>query len=598
MRTALSIAPGLNGDDTSFGAKGRWRSGSLVRFHEGRPQVDGGFESLVSTLLTGVCRAVFPWTDNAAVLNIGFGTHSKLELWQGGALYDITPFGAPDRLGANPLGTTNTSARVDVTHVAHGYTTGQLIKVFGAAAVGGITPNIASVAITVDTVDTYHYTFTSNATSTTTGGGANVVITPLSELPAGAIDGTGSAGYGTGAYGTGPYGITPASTVYYPRTWSFGAWGQKLLASPRGGGLYEWSNVAATRAVAVEGAPTEITYMLVAPMDGGYQAFALGTEEEVSGTFNPMCIRHSSIRNNTVWSTTASGSTAREYILTGGGRIVAGRMCGRYILVWTNDALFLGTFVGSLNQPWRFDRVTKGAGLAGPNAVVVDGQRAFWVGPDQQFYTYALGGQPEPMDCPIWQEFNENLAAAQADKIVASMTGKFNEVRWDYPDRREGYENSRFVRVCVKGADAGAWSQGVQARTAFVGEGPTAYPIGTTYEGNIYYHERGRSADGGSFAWHIETADQLLSPEWRMLVRGVWPDFSDQMGPVQVTLTSRETPQGGETITTSLPMAPGDAKADLLASGRLYRVRFSGESAPTSCRIGEPVFDVERAGKL
>jgi hypothetical protein len=55
-----------------------------------------------------------------------------------------------------------------------------------------------------------------------------------------------------------------------------------------------------------------------------------------------MCIRHSSIRNNTQWSTTASGSTAREYILTGGGRIVAGRMVGPYMLVWTNDACSWG----------------------------------------------------------------------------------------------------------------------------------------------------------------------------------------------------------------------------------------------------------------
>jgi hypothetical protein len=50
-------------------------------------------------LLTGVCRAVFPWTDNSAVLNIAFGTHSKLQVWQGGALYDITPFGPPTASG-------------------------------------------------------------------------------------------------------------------------------------------------------------------------------------------------------------------------------------------------------------------------------------------------------------------------------------------------------------------------------------------------------------------------------------------------------------------------------------------------------------------
>lgn len=34
--------PGLNSDDTTFGAEGAWADGSNVRFHQGRPQVIGG----------------------------------------------------------------------------------------------------------------------------------------------------------------------------------------------------------------------------------------------------------------------------------------------------------------------------------------------------------------------------------------------------------------------------------------------------------------------------------------------------------------------------------------------------------------------------
>jgi hypothetical protein len=49
-----------------------------------------------------------------------------------------------------------------------------------------------------------------------------------------------------------------------------------------------------------------VTYALVAPMEGGYQLFALGCNEEVSGNFNPLCIRHSSVRNNTEWNTATS----------------------------------------------------------------------------------------------------------------------------------------------------------------------------------------------------------------------------------------------------------------------------------------------------
>ena len=42
-------------------------------------------------LLGGVCRSVFPWTDTLGTLNIAFGTHQTLEIWQSGAHTDITP---------------------------------------------------------------------------------------------------------------------------------------------------------------------------------------------------------------------------------------------------------------------------------------------------------------------------------------------------------------------------------------------------------------------------------------------------------------------------------------------------------------------------
>jgi hypothetical protein len=601
LRQDLSLPPGLHGDDTTYAAKGRWGDGSNVRFRLGMAETIGGWESLTSDLLTGVCRTIFPWKDNGEVLNIAFGTHSKLQVWKGGGLYDITPYGPPDRLGENPFSVTNLSAVVTVTHVAHGYTTGDSLKIYGSTATGGISAaNLDGTrTITVTGDDAYTFTAGANASSTTTGGGANVVVTPQSALPAGAENGTGSIGYGTGAYGVGPYGTTSLTTEYYPRTWSFDAWGQYLLASPRGGGLYEWQNNTASRAVAINNAPTQITYMLVAPLNGGYQAFALGCEEEVSGTFNPMCIRHSSIRDNTEWSTLASGSTAREYILTGGGRIVAGRMVGPYMLVWTDKDLFVGTFVGALNQPWRFDRVGRNCGLIGPNAAIVVGQTAYWASPDRQFFRYGIGGQPEPLECPIRSDFAAYLATSQGDKVVASSNSEFSEIRFDYPDRRdgEGYENSRYIALCLSGSDAGAWHRGIMARTAFVDAGPSLYPLATTATGNVFYHEKGNSADGASFAWFIETAGANLDPDQRLLIRGIWPDFKDQLGPVTVTMRGREHPQDEGHVQASSPMAASDVKADLLITGRIFNMRISGESAPTKCRIGKPVFDVAPAGQ-
>jgi hypothetical protein len=273
-------------------------------------------------------------------------------------------------------------------------------------------------------------------------------------------------------------------------------------------------------------------------------------------------------------------------------------MAGPYLLVWTSEALFLGAFVGALDEPWRFDRVGRNCGLIGPNAAVVVGQTAYWASPDRQFYSYTVGGEPQPVSCPIRQAFADNLAASQGDKVVASSNAEFGEVRFDYPDSRDGYENSRYLAVSVAGPDLGAWHRGLMGRTAFVDAGPSAFPVGVSFDGQVYFHEKGHSADGAAFAWFIETADSYLDPEKGLLVRGVWPDFKGQVGPVSVTLTARGQPQGPEQAFAAPAMAPGEAKADLLASGRLFRVKFSGASAPTACRIGDPVFDVAPTGEL
>lgn len=509
MKLILDPPPGLNGDDTTHAGRGGWADGSNVRFRLGRAQTIGGWERLTRAPLNGVCRAVFPWTDNAGVLNVAFGSHAGLQVWRGGEMLNVTPSADAFRPGA--------------------------------------------------------------------------------------VDGAGSAGFGTGGFGVGGYGL-PSVSDYFPLTWSFGAWGQHLLASPRGQTIFAWTNDPKAPAQPLAGAPAQVTAMLVAPLNGGYQVFALGCNEESSGVFNPLCIRHSSIRNNTQWSTLAGGSTAREYVLTGGGRIVGGRMCGPHLLVWTGDALFLGVFVGALNQPWRFDRVGRNCGLIGPNAAVVIGQTAYWTSPDRQFYRYAPGGEPEPLACPIRRDFAQELAASQGDKVVASSNAEFGEVRFDYPDRRDGFENSRYLALAVSGVDAGAWHRGQMARTAFVDAGPSAYPIGVDPGGTVFLHEKGRTADGGPFAWHIETADWIPSEDNLTLVRGLWPDFRDQAGPVTVTLTDRMTPQGPVTSLQTAALAPGAARADLLSAARLFRIRFSGASGPTGARIGRPVLDVIPAG--
>lgn len=679
----IDIPPGLNSDSTTYAVSPAWADGANVRFRLGRPQTIGGWEGLTGALASGVCRAVLAWTDNAsATLNIAFGSHSHLQLWQGGGFYDITPFGPVTALPAQPLSVVNGSTTMTVSHPAHGMASGAQVAIAGAdavgratpnglfaitvvnadsytvtlpapaavsktlaanplsvvansplvtvtetahglangtsvtfsgvAAVGGITPN-GAFPITVVDANTYRFSFTANASSTATGGGASVVAavpatgggarvtaTPQQPLPEGMRDGTGTSGYGTGAYGIGGWG-QPSTADYFPRTWSLAAWGQRLVASPRNGGLYQWSNVTSQRAVVVANAPTRITQMLVAPQR---QVFALGCTQE-NGTWNPLCLRHSGVGEETQWATDASSSsTAREYVLPGGGRIVGGRFVGRYLLVWTTQSLFMGSYVGQIGQVWRFDKVGDKCGLIGPNAAAVLGSTAYWISPDRQFHSYSLGGAVAPVACPIRQDFARHLAASQADKITASTIAEFSEVRWDYPDTRDGYEVSRYVAVAVEGPDAGAWYRGrplhgvVPARTAMVDAGPAQNPIGVSVDGRIYWHELGHSADGQALPWQLQSADLYVDENRAALVRQAWPDLSsDQIGPVQLSLTSRLHPQGPKTTFGPYTLTPGQETVDMKASGRLFQLTYSGYSLPSYARIGRLVVDASPRGR-
>jgi len=245
----------------------------------------------------------------------------------------------------------------------------------------------------------------------------------------------------------------------------------------------------------------------------------------------------------------------------------------------------------------RFDKVGDKCGLAGPNAAVVQGSTAYWTSPDRQFHSYTLQGYVTAVNCQIREDFANNVAASQNDKIVASTVADYSEVRFDYPDSRDGFENSRYISFCTLGDDAGAWHLGLMARTAMVDAGPSLYPCGTTYAGNVYWHEKGHSADGGVLTGFIESADIYLDEDFTMLVRGMWPDISGQVGPVSLTVTARFFPQGDPVTYGPIMLSPGQDKVDFKIKGRLFKMRFDWSAAPAFSRLGLMTFDADRAGR-
>lgn len=479
----LDIPPGLNSDDTTFSAKGRWADGNNVRFWNGKPQVIGymiaGAQALGANL-----SAIHAWSYN------------------------------------------------NTTYLAYG-----------------------------------------------TGG--NLYY---------------------GAFLNEPVDISPVSlgTV---ESWSLDNFGDRLLACKQGGKLYlKDLTSGGLGATEITEAPDQITYMLVTPER---QVLAFGCNEEVSGTFNGLCIRGSDIEDYTSW-TTSPTNNAFEHILEGIGQIVAARLVGQYVAVWTTNSLYMGQFIGDPSQTYRFDKVSDNCGLVGPHAVACYNGVAYWVGHDLRVYQWSPGARPEVLPCPISRDFINNCSIGQKPRICVGTVSKFSELWICYGDTRDtnGYsENTRYIAVSLLD---GTWFRGQMGRTAILDSGLvhasfTGHPSAlfmADAAGNICVHESSFEFPFTSRTWHIQTADQFLDGNRkRMMVRSVEPDFEDQSDVVSLTLYVRDGPQSAALTKGPFALVTTTTRKGIRTSGRIVAAKFSGSGAASYMRLGSPVFDIVPLGE-
>ena len=252
----LTLAPNVIKDTTALAAEGGVVDSNNVRFVQGLPQTCGGTEKAVGVggsdgmgRIGGPARGMHAWTSLLGLRQAAMGTPNKLWVLSEGTLIDATPNHSEGVL-ENPFDTTSGSPTVTVNHAEHGARTGDEVTFSHADAGGGITINGTYTIESTPTRDTYTITHGSNASSTAPGVGGFVdfVIT----FPPGLTDGTGGLGYGTGLYGAGTYGFSSVNS-FLPSVWSFGNFGEVLLANRRGGALYAWQPAAGYLEIALNG---------------------------------------------------------------------------------------------------------------------------------------------------------------------------------------------------------------------------------------------------------------------------------------------------------------------------------------------------------
>ena len=201
----IKFAPGIDRQDTSIGAVGRWVDSDLTRFRYGLPEKIGGWQSLLADTIVGVVRKQFAFVDLEGNRYVALGTDKFLLLYFEGQLFDITPLKA-DITGAT-IATVDTSATCTITtSSAHGINVGDIVLFDSVTLPGGTGYTAADFedknfqVISVPTPTTFTITQSSNATGTVATGGS-ITLKPYEPV------GPAAQNYGYG-FGIGNYGGT------------------------------------------------------------------------------------------------------------------------------------------------------------------------------------------------------------------------------------------------------------------------------------------------------------------------------------------------------------------------------------------------------
>jgi hypothetical protein len=612
----LFLKPGVDKQNTEYGAEGGWVDSDYVRFRYGLPEKMGGWTNFNNTeaYFIGYTSEIFTWTSLDGSPRAALGTNRKLYVFYGGSWADVTPI--RDTSTGVTFDTTNGSTNVVVNDPSHGAITGDFVTFSSVTGNPGGIPNADLTnefeIVEVLSASTYRITSPTQATSTATGAGT---ATATYQINVGTDQGYVDFGWGTGTWGFFTWGTPrPASAALQlnPRVWQFDTYGENLIAQVVDGGIYEWlpSGGLGTRATAISGAPTKSKFALVSTPDRHLICF--GTEN-VLGTpssLDPMFVRFSDQENITEFVATAT-NTAGGQRLTDGNTIVTAVRSRGQILIWTDTSLHGQQYLG---PPYTFGFQQLGAncGCIGPHAAADVNGVAFWMGRDAFFM---FDGTVKKIPCTVQDYVFKDINLIQSYQVNVGINTQFNEVTWWYCS----FTSDNIDRFVSYNYLENVWSIGTMARTSWVDMNTFTKPIASayypdstqtpTYGDPIYGLTAGRSRlynqeDGVNAVdqpieasivsgyFDIGDGDQML------FMKRFIPDFKNQVGNLTVRLLLRPFPQATASPSSLDPyvIAPNTQKVDTRARGRQIQLRIESGDLDSNWRFGTMRVDIQPDG--
>jgi len=643
-----NFKPGIDKQNTESGAENRWVDSDNVRFRYGLPEKVGGWSSLVTDTIVGVARAQHAFVDIAGNRYVAIGTDKFLLLYFEGQLYDITPL--KTTLTSATIATTNASATCTITKSTHGLNVGDIVQLDSVTLPSGTGYSASNFedknfqVITVPTSSTFTITQSSNATGTVSTGGS-LSIKPYE--PVGPRAQSYGYGWGIGTWGDGNWGEAAAATdvTLEPGLWSLDNFGQVLVATILNGKTFTWNagagSALTTRASTTTSGfstasnPTASRLSLISPTTRHLLHFGTETTIGDTTTQDDMFIRFSDQEDINTYTPSAI-NTAGTLRLQDGTKIVGAIKAKEVILVWTDNALYTMTFIGS-PFTFRLDQVGTNCGLIGQNAVVEIDGAAFWLS-SKGFFLY--DGTVKSIPCSVEDFVYDNFDTTKGQQVAAGLNNLYTEITWYYPASGSDY-NDKYVVFNYgesAGVSGGVWYTGTEARTSWIDSNVYPNPFATKYDVNsdgtfpvivgqdslgqttYFEHEvgtdqvnpNGTTTTVTSFIQSFDidleqrqrnaqgkASGPKISGELFLAMRRFVPDFKTLAGNAKVTLNVKRYPQqtSSQTALSPFTITATTDKKDTRARGRSVSIKIENDAASESWRFGTLRLDIQNDGR-
>ena len=628
--------PGIDKQNTTVGAEGRWVDSDNVRFRYGLPEKVGGWASLITDTIVGVVRKQHAFVDISGNRYVALGSDKFLLIYFEGQLYDITP--VKSTISSATIATTDGSAICDVTTGSpHGLSAGDIVLLDNVTLPGGtgyadsdFEDKLFQVTgITSSTVFTI--TQSTNATATVSTGGS-IDIIPYE--PVGPAEQSYGYGWGIDTWGSGNWGeaASASNVTLEPGLWSLDNYGQVLVATIANGKTFTWNAGDAARLTTrastttsgfeTTNNPTASRLTLVSPTTR--HLVHMGTETTIGDTTtqDDMFIRFSDQENINLYTPNAV-NTAGTFRLQDGTKIVGAIKAKETILVWTDNALYTMKFVGA-PFTFGFEQVGTNCGLIGKNAVVeIDGV-AYWMSSNGFF---AFDGTVKSLSCSVEDYVYDQIDVTKGQQVAAGIDNLHTEVIWYYTSTSSDYNDQYVVfNYGESSPQLPIWYTGTEARTSWIDAVIYPNPFGTKYNSTetgtfpvvvgedglgqtVYFeHHVGTdqvNPDGSTTAItsYVQSFDFDLdvqgNGEYFLAMRRFIPDFKNLAGNIEMTMSVKRYPSQSSTATTLSPftITTSTTKVDTRARGRFANVKVANNGASEDWRFGTLRLDLQPDGR-